>query len=1088
MARKKDVVKKIDQKTTNTGSPLPLIQEDQPAPPAFYLIPAPDTLVEIGQAIQRSTQAPLVSVALGWQEAPNIAPDYYNVEWDISSAFTDVQRKRASTTSATIDGLQANGVTYYFRVQAVLGGIYSPFSDTLTVVTMTDVTAAPDVTGLTGTFVSGDLLITWTNPNSEVFKDVVIRIYDITHTTLYATLYSANQQIIWTAEQNLDATSQVGATSVYIDARTRSWGNTYSAGVNTTATSSAPSTPSPTFNWTGDIGLDDEDLRIQWVAIANADSYDLLLDGNTYKTRDLGFTYRYEQNRVDHVPTLVSGDATLTYLLYARNKLNQISTPASGTIANAAPPSSLMSLSVLPGFSQIAANVALLSGAIIQDFDHYNWTVSSGSGSLQSFISYTPDVTILVSGSGNYSVTVAAVDKFNQSSAGVTVAGITMDVLTIDQLRTEASYTDSSNNTQTTLKILKDGVGWGASNPSILYTASTAWKWIKVERPLIDRYKTFSISYSQVAGGAFPIYVTFDDGNGNINYASGPITLGSVNQSILTLYSTEANAISNAVDITTVHADARFDLPSIVEARKITLNFKATTQDVKIYEYYPRRLVQSDDIEAENIKSINVAAGAITADKISVINLQAVSAQMGALHMDGVIDIATGGGIYQGSGSFASPTTGLKIFNSSGVGKISGYNGGTEQITLDTDGKFKAGAGNVVLDVNGVTILTANTYVPTQAYRVAKADGTLYGTLDGTYPSLGGSHTLRLQTSSITGENSTLEFDAFAPSAKTASISFIVKSGTVFYTILNASTDGTTNAVTIDALNTSGSITLGSPTYTSYELYIGQTTYKFYWESANSRLIWNTAMYVTGTFVAGADIYWGSGADYLTNWFNQKLLTTNSPTFAGLSLSQSGSTSLNIITTSGSSKRGQIVFYQSASTLWNVGVDVSGNNTNDLYFFDAVNNQTRMDIGPAGNVQIQQKLYIGAIGTTPTALIHLNTDSALKPTTNTWQTTSTKQAKENIKVRTSALDRISKLSLKEFDYNGKYHTEKGAKGIGFIAEELRQIYPNAVSEMEYENEDGSKEVYLAANPHEIFMDYALAIQELKAEIEALKNK
>src|SRR5437868_10006038 len=117
MARKKDVVKKIDQKTKASGAPLPLVQEDQPTPPAFALIPAPDDLVLVGQAIQRSTQAPLVAVAISWQEAPNVSPDYYNVDYSENADFSNSSRRRALTTSATIDGLKANGITYYFRVQ-----------------------------------------------------------------------------------------------------------------------------------------------------------------------------------------------------------------------------------------------------------------------------------------------------------------------------------------------------------------------------------------------------------------------------------------------------------------------------------------------------------------------------------------------------------------------------------------------------------------------------------------------------------------------------------------------------------------------------------------------------------------------------------------------------------------------------------------------------------------------------------------------------------------------------------------------------------------------------------------------------------
>ncbi len=73
--------------------------------------------------------------------------------------------------------------------------------------------------------------------------------------------------------------------------------------------------------------------------------------------------------------------------------------------------------------------------------------------------------------------------------------------------------------------------------------------------------------------------------------------------------------------------------------------------------------------------------------------------------IDGALTIGTSGGIYQGSGSFATPTTGLKIWNSSGTGKLAGYNGGTIQWYGDTDGRLYAGAGKVRIDAGGVNFL-----------------------------------------------------------------------------------------------------------------------------------------------------------------------------------------------------------------------------------------------------------------------------------------------------------------------------------------------------------------------------------------------
>ncbi len=68
------------------------------------------------------------------------------------------------------------------------------------------------------------------------------------------------------------------------------------------------------------------------------------------------------------------------------------------------------------------------------------------------------------------------------------------------------------------------------------------------------------------------------------------------------------------------------------------------------------------------------------------------------------LTLATGGGIYQGTGTFASPTTGLKIYNSGGIGMIAGYSSGVVQWYGNTDGKLYAGAGSVWLDAGGLNL------------------------------------------------------------------------------------------------------------------------------------------------------------------------------------------------------------------------------------------------------------------------------------------------------------------------------------------------------------------------------------------------
>lgn len=109
-------------------------------------------------------------------------------------------------------------------------------------------------------------------------------------------------------------------------------------------------------------------------------------------------------------------------------------------------------------------------------------------------------------------------------------------------------------------------------------------------------------------------------------------------------------------------------------------------------------------IRANTTERIGVtAAGALTIKNSSgnaVFTFDAIAGAEFTLPLT----IGASGGIYQGTGTFASPTTGLKIWNDSGTGRIAGYNAGTIQWYANTDGKLYAGAGTVRLDASGVYI------------------------------------------------------------------------------------------------------------------------------------------------------------------------------------------------------------------------------------------------------------------------------------------------------------------------------------------------------------------------------------------------
>ena len=89
--------------------------------------------------------------------------------------------------------------------------------------------------------------------------------------------------------------------------------------------------------------------------------------------------------------------------------------------------------------------------------------------------------------------------------------------------------------------------------------------------------------------------------------------------------------------------------------------------------------------------------------------INADAGYLGTLSISGVLGIGASGGIYQGTGTFAVPNTGLKIYNSGGVGLLEtwgsdGAGGWVKQVYMDTAGTISAGAGAVLLNKDGVTV------------------------------------------------------------------------------------------------------------------------------------------------------------------------------------------------------------------------------------------------------------------------------------------------------------------------------------------------------------------------------------------------
>jgi len=395
----------------------------------------------------------------------------------------------------------------------------------------------------------------------------------------------------------------------------------------------------------------------------------------------------------------------------------------------------------------------------------------------------------------------------------------------------------------------------------ILPTPSSTWRETTADWSITNRLRPITLAVTNNAQGVIVTADTMDSSRvlgGTVRYFAGPLGSSSGGYLALTEYASLVLAQASAFQIP---VDGRVDLPAMVDARYARLYHRSTDASAHtLREFVPRRIVQADDIEAESIRAINISAGAVTADKIFVLSLAAVSAQMGALHMDGVIDIAAAGGVYQGSGTFASPTTGLKLFNSGGVGKLSGYNTGVEQITFDTDGKLKAGAGAVVLSAVGITIAAQSAMADLRAYTFKGASasvGGLYGSED-----VGGNQ-IRVWAIGGAATTGTVMFQASTSATVTASIDSFIASGIStsrpFYAGVNSSGLVTTE---LDAQGANGTIYLRSPVQTSFGLNVGSASGAAAGDVKGSGLLNMTG---AGTHILGGDLrLQGSGtARYL---------------------------------------------------------------------------------------------------------------------------------------------------------------------------------------------------------------------------------
>jgi hypothetical protein len=126
------------------------------------------------------------------------------------------------------------------------------------------------------------------------------------------------------------------------------------------------------------------------------------------------------------------------------------------------------------------------------------------------------------------------------------------------------------------------------------------------------------------------------------------------------------------------------------------------------------------------------------------------------------------------------------------------------------------------------------------------------------------------------------------------------------------------------------------------------------------------------------------------------------------------------------------------------------------------------------------------IGTvTPTFQLEIGTNSAAKPTSNTWTVTSDRRLKTNIRPYQGGLSDLMKIKPVWFTYTGEANMPKET-GVGVIAQELQEVAPYMIKPWTYRDAAGNETEYLGVDNGAMTYMLVNSVQEQQALIEAQK--
>jgi hypothetical protein len=144
-------------------------------------------------------------------------------------------------------------------------------------------------------------------------------------------------------------------------------------------------------------------------------------------------------------------------------------------------------------------------------------------------------------------------------------------------------------------------------------------------------------------------------------------------------------------------------------------------------------------------------------------------------------------------------------------------------------------------------------------------------------------------------------------------------------------------------------------------------------------------------------------------------------------------------------------------------------------------------VSNAAYIDSSGKLLVGTVPS-PAYQLQLATDSAGKPSTNTWTIVSDERIKEEIELADLDLcyEAVKNIPLKRFKWKDEVYTEEQAydrRKLGWIAQDVEAVFPKAVRQHEFRYNQVFEEIVIPAVPAELDDDGNIITEEQPERIE-----